>query len=924
MKAALRYFISLIFLIIVNSGLSGQDMLWDEQFINLKWEEFVKVAESSYPIRFFYNNDQTNNIQIGEKKSGEFITVLNANLAPYHLIAVADNDLNIFITPRAEFVRIIPPGFLKATSEQAVVNQSNGARPSNGFMQTSRSASEERVQIGRMNGDNKPKAKVSGYIRSAVDNTPLIGVMVRVDGTSNAVLSDVSGFYSLDIEKGDRLLIAGNLETKEKRINLRILSDGRLDILLEERLVTLNAVVISADKEQIVRSTQMGYQRLASKEIKEIPVVLGEQDIIKVSLLLPGIQTVGEGSSGVNVRGSPTDQNLFMINNIPVYNTSHLLGFFSAFNSDAIRDFELYKSNIPVQNGGRLSSIFDIRARQGNQKNFSAQGGVSPVTARLTVEGPLKKDAGSFLVAVRSTYSDWILGKIDDPDINKSSAGFADAIVNLAFEVSSNNRFNFTTYHSTDRVNLIDRNRYKYANNGGSLTWNHLFKEKNNLNLSVIYSQYQFEEKNSEKDFAAYRDEFKLGHTEFKAGYTMRPDDKHTITAGVNSILYLADQGRFEPLNANSMIRPMSLEKEKALESAIYISDEWNVNNKLTLTGALRYNYYRYLGPQSVKVYYPGQSKSVHTIMDTIQYGNNKSIATYQAPDIRLSARYVVTDRMSVKLGYSNMQQYLFMLSNTIAVAPTDKWKLSDYHIKPMSGSQYSFGVYNSFFNGKIDLTTEVYYKQVNNLVEYKNGANLIVNETPEVDIIQGELEAYGIEFMLNKPKGRLNGWLNYTWSRTLVNIKSPFPEEQINKNEVFPSNFDKPHALNLVANYKFSRRFSFSSNVVYSTGRPLTIPVGFYDHEDFRIPMYSGRNEYRVPDYFRVDVSLKLEGNLEMKKLAHGTWILSIYNATSRKNAYSVFYRYEDGTMKGYKLSIFGVPVVSLTYSFKLGNYAN
>jgi hypothetical protein len=264
------------------------------------------------------------------------------------------------------------------------------------------------------------------------------------------------------------------------------------------------------------------------------------------------------------------------------------------------------------------------------------------------------------------------------------------------------------------------------------------------------------------------------------------------------------------------------------------------------------------------------------------------------------------------------------MLTNTVAISPTDKWKLSDYHIRPMEGKQYSLGIYNTQFNGKLDVTAEAYYKTVSNLVEYKNGANLVVNDIPEADIVQGDLEAYGVEFMINKPKGRFNGWLNYTWSRTLVTVHSPYKEEQINEGNQFPSNFDKPHAFNIVANYKFSRRFSISSNIVYSTGRPITFPVGFYNHDDLRIPLYSNRNEYRIPDYFRVDMSIKVEGNLASKKFAHGSWIFSVYNVTSRKNAYSAFYRYEDGTMKGYKLSVFGVPIVSLTYSFKLGNYAN
>jgi hypothetical protein len=284
----------------------------------------------------------------------------------------------------------------------------------------------------------------------------------------------------------------------------------------------------------------------------------------------------------------------------------------------------------------------------------------------------------------------------------------------------------------------------------------------------------------------------------------------------------------------------------------------------------------------------------------------------------------MITPLLSLKLSYSRMQQYIFMLSNTIAISPTDKWKLSDNYIKPMWGDQYSFGVYNTLFEGRVDITAEAYYKKVRNLIDYKNGANLVVNENPETDIVQGDLKTYGFEFMVSKPKGRFNGWLNYTWSKAIVNVTSPIHDQQINNNKPFPSNYDKPHAVNLVANYKFSRRLSVSSNLVYSTGRPITYPVGFYNQGNIRVPLYSQRNEYRVPDYFRVDLSFKLEGNLISEKFAHGTWMFSIYNITSRRNAYSIFYRYEGGTMKGYKMSIFGVPIVSLSYSFKLGNYAN
>jgi hypothetical protein len=910
--------------LLISIHTAGQDYTWKSQFNGLSWNEFVHATEQTYPVKFYYDSDTLPKINVPfYSENINLLSALDQLLSNYGLQAISDQNGHIFIAPEKTQIETISPAIFnitKTVSGISVTPTSNGEN----FMQTNQQMTESRINIGRVNNDGRTKATISGYVHNAGDNSPVIGVLVRADGTNAAVMSDVSGFYSLYLDKGDYTLIAGNLETKERKINVRVLSDGRLDILLEPKLVTLNAVVISADKQQIVKNTQMGYQRLSTKEIKEIPVVLGEQDVIKVSLLLPGIQSVGEGSSGVNVRGSPTDQNLFIINNIPVYNSSHLLGFFSAFNSDAIRDFELYKSNLPAGLGGRLSSVFDIRTRQGNQNNFNAQGGISPVTARLTLEGPIIKKESSYMVAFRSTYSDWILGKIDDPDISKSKAGFADAITDFSFDLNNNNRLRFSSYHSTDHINLINQSKYDYRNNGAVLAWSHLFREKNNFNLSLIYSRYDFTERNSEMAISSYKDNFDLQHSELKAAYTFRPRDKHTFTFGINSILYLADQGKFRPLDTASMVNSLNLEKEKAVESGIFISDEWIVNSNLTLTGAIRYNNYLYLGPQQLKIYQKGEAITPEHVTDTISYGNNKVIKSHQAPDVRFSARYMITPLLSLKLSYSRMQQYIFMLSNTIAISPTDKWKLSDNYIKPMWGDQYSFGVYNTLFEGRVDITAEAYYKKVRNLIDYKNGANLVVNENPETDIVQGDLETYGVEFMLSKPKGRFNGWLNYTWSKAIVNVVSLIHEQQINNNKPFPSNYDKPHAVNLVANYKFSRRLSVSSNLVYSTGRPITYPVGFYNQGNIRVPLYSQRNEYRVPDYFRVDLSFKLEGNLISEKFAHGTWMFSIYNITSRRNAYSIFYRYEDGTMKGYKMSIFGVPIVSLSYSFKLGNYAN
>lgn len=329
-----------------------------------------------------------------------------------------------------------------------------------------------------------------------------------------------------------------------------------------------------------------------------------------------------------------------------------------------------------------------------------------------------------------------------------------------------------------------------------------------------------------------------------------------------------------------------------------------------------------YLGENHVRNYPDNLSRNIGNLTDSAYFGKNEIIESYSAPDFRFASRIMINENYSVKLSYNQLRQYLFLMSNTIAVSPTDKWKLADNNLKPMKGQQFSIGLYNS--RNKYNISVEAYYKLTENFIEYKNGANLIVNQYPETDILQGDMNSYGVEFMIKKSRGRFNGWFNYTYSRAFVKMDSEHTEEIINGGDWFNSNYDKPHAANLVMNYRFSRRFSVSTNLVYSTGRPVTYPVGAYEINDTYYPIYSERNEYRIPDYFRMDLSVKVEGNLASRKLAHGTWIFSIYNLTGRKNAYSVYFKTEKGQMNAYKLSIFGTPIVSLTYSFKLGNYAN
>ena len=626
-------------------------------------------------------------------------------------------------------------------------------------------------------------------------------------------------------------------------------------------------------------------------------------------------------ASGFNVRGSPTDQNLFYINNVPIYNTSHVSGFFSAFNADVVEEFSLFKSNIPLQYGGRLSSVFEIKTKTGNKDHITARGGIGSITGRLTVEGPLMKDKSSFLIGVRSTYSDWILNFVKDPIIKNSKAQFGDAVTNFSFQLNDNNHLNIFTYSSTDNMDIFTQSKYDYQNFGGSVNWKHYFKNQNSFEISMAHSSYLFQEENNQLEVASYAHDNALGHSEFKAIVDIVPFENHSLQFGLNSILYTIDKGAYRPLTGVSLIGFTNLGKEKGIENAIFISDEWKVNQNLTFYGGLRYNLFTYFGEQNVNQYQAGMPYTEENLIDVLHFGNWEPIKTYGGLDFRFAVNHLITDNLSVKAAYNRLHQFIYMLSNTIAVSPNYKWKLIDYNTKPIVGDQISLGLYSNLWNNKYELSIETYYKFSQNVVEIKDGANLFFNKNTEQATLQGNLNAYGTELMLKKLSGRLTGWINYTYSNSTVLVDSPFAENKINYGDPYPSNYDKPHALNLVANYDFSRRISFSGNVVYSTGRPITYPTSIYYYGDIPTLSYSSRNAYRIEDYFRVDLSLNLEGNLLKRKLGHGSWAFSVYNVLGRKNAFSVYFEENDGLIQAYKLSIFGAPIFSVSYNFKLGN---
>lgn len=890
----------------------------------LSLADFITKMQNENKLTFFYQKDSLPALNIViEKDSLPLIEVLQSNLKPHHFYAAMDSQNNVFLTKDGPVKTTLPVTFfnnLESTDFSA-----DSSNVNENYLLTKNEIGIKTIYVGtKRKGAYKEDAVMSGYLTGGSKGLKVIGATLYFEELKTGTTSDMNGFYSMPLKKGRYTLAIKSLEYEEKKFRLEVYSDGQVNFSLEERVSSLKEVVIVAEGANNLKSTTMGYEKITAKSIKMIPKMMGENDIVKTTLLLPGVQSVGEGTAGFNVRGGSADQNVFYMNQIPVYNTSHLMGFFSAFTPNAINDLTLYKGSFPAQFGGHLSSVFDISAREGNNKKFSAEGGISPVTANLLAEGPITKGKNSYLVGVRSTYSNWALKLSSVEAVKNSKARFSDGIANLTFGLNEKNRLNATGYYSSDRIQLASLTDYDYQNGGASLKWNHFFKQKHNFEFSTIYSSYSYNERNSASEMRGYKTNYALNHLEARTSLSLIPSENHHLNIGANSILYKLDQGNYEPLNDASLIIPIKLKKEQGVESGVFINEEWKPSALFSLSAGLRYNFYTFLGPHESYIYKDGQPIELNNITDTVTYAKNAKVKSYSAPDLRLSAKYSINEFMSVKAAFNQVHQYIFMLTNTIAISPTDKWKLVDDHIKPMDGQQYSVGFFSELRKHTYEFSTEFYYKNVHNLVEYKDGANLLVNPVPETDVLQGDLKSYGAECMLKKISGKLNGWLSYTYSRAIVQVNGEQPQEKINFGNPYPANYDKPHAFNIVANYKFSHRVSVSSNVVYATGRPITYPAAVYYQNGIPIIHYSARNEYRIPDYFRVDISVNVEGNLKSKKFKHSSWNISVYNLLGRDNPYSIYFKQEGWLINGYQLSIFGSPIFSLTYNFKLGSYEN
>ncbi len=774
------------------------------------------------------------------------------------------------------------------------------------------------IIIGKQNkNSNQSTYTLKGIVKDINGRNPVSNVVISIKNQNT--ITDDKGFFKLQVPVGENILETKLLGYESLKRTIVIYGNGMVNLFVTENIEELDEIVVEANKNKNIEDAVVGVTNITSAGIKNVPIVLGERDLLKVATTLPGITTAGEGANGYNVRGGRADQNLILLDDAILYSPSHFLGFFSAINQFTTGDVDIYKASIPVMFGGRLSSVFDIKTKDGNVEKVSGEGSVGPITANLSVEMPIIKNKSSLIAGVRATYSNWILKSLDEPSLKNSEASFYDGIVKYNHKVNDKNSVKTTFYYSNDDFSITTDSIYNYNNILASFKWKHEFNSKNSAELIAVNSNYTYGinyegDSNGNFDF-----DYRINETQVKLNLNYLYNRKHKIYYGLSSKLYQVNPGNIKPLGDMSIIEEKKINKEKGLESAAYISDLFEINDKFVLNLGLRYSVFTALGEATQNVYQSGVSRNTSSITNVLEFSNNEKIKSYGGIEPRVSLRYFISPNTSIKASYNRTFQFLHLLSSNTTVSPTDTWKLSDLNIKPQKANQYTLGVYKNIEDSSLELSLEGYYKKMENLLDYKVGANLILNDNVEQELLQGEGKAYGVELLLKKKKGRLNGWLGYTYSRALVKLDSEIQQERINNGNFFSANYDKPHDISLVANYKLTKRYSISTNFIYQTGRPITFPVGKYVFGGEERVLFSNRNQFRIPDYYRFDIGVNIEGNHKIKKLAHSFWNISIYNILGRNNPYSVFFVTEDnGKIQAYKTSIFSVAIPTITYNFK------
>ena len=898
----LKNFLTLVVLLVVAFSAAAQNCLdaiigFESQGAPLT--KFVEKAEAETNARFFYKDNWVNSITITVSTKGKSLRwIVDKVIAGYGLTYIVFQERNIIF---------IPQGF--------TVDNDKLTEGMVGYV---------RVIGNLMEKGRYKENKVEGIVREGKTDTPIVGAVVNDKAHGIATTTDIDGHYALMLPAGQTELEVSFVGLETEVIKIDVLSPGKLDVNLMEASIALEGVTVTAagGRNQVNR-TLMSTETMDMQTIRKLPVLMGEADIVRSMTLAPGVQTQGEMSTGFNVRGGNVDQNLVLLNEAPVYNTSHMFGMFSTFISSAISGLELYKGSQPVSFGNRISSVMDIRLKAADTTRFHGNAGIGILNSQLFIESPVNSKC-SFFFGGRTSYSNWIMRKINNVNIKNSKAQFYDLIAKLDLRLTKKQKIEVFGYQGSDFFNYNNINRFDYTSKIVGLNYRWTPIPQAQLKLSAAYSDYVSNLAEIGQESLGRNIKTGINHLRGKAEFVV---DMFTHNWGVGFELNKLNinPGEKSPFNDASSVQTEKIDDENGLEFAVFLSDNYALTENLSLLAGVRYSWFSKQGECTENIYCDTLPRTAAFVTGTTTYANGEKVKPYQGVEPRVGLRYKINNSNSVKLSYSNTRQYQQLISSNTSAMPSDYWKMADSHIKPMICNQVSAGYFATVHNDKIDISAEIYYKTIDNQLDYKNGAVLTMNKAVEQDLLAGKARSYGVEFMVRKNAGNLTGWISYTLSKTEMQVDGEFEEERINDGRCYYANTHHLHDLSVTSNYQITRRWNASASFVLTSGRPATYPEYSYDMKGMQIVSYSERNKYRLPAYHRLDLSATYDGFLNKKRRVHPTLTFALYNAYGHKNIYSVFYKKDTPSELNnfhayglYKLSIIGVLIPSVTLNLK------
>lgn len=770
------------------------------------------------------------------------------------------------------------------------------------------------IVLGNPDKLNEEVVTISGKVVTAVTGDPAGNAAITIEGFANQIEADAYGNFRLFLPPGRYRLLLEHATLLPAAQNIAIYRSGSITIEMNLQTKEMEEVIVTAyASDTKVADVTAGVERMKIQDIEVQPAFMGEVDIVKSLQWLPGVSSAGEGSAGFNVRGGRIDQNLVLLEGAPIFNPTHFLGFFSSVQADVVESFSLYKGHVPGQYGGRAASVLDIQTRYGNPDSFRIKLGLGVVAAHLSAEGPIGKKGGSFIVGMRSSYSNWVLQQAENINVARSDAGFQDVFAGIRYPLSDKHILELFAYGSRDRFQYSDQFGFAYETGLAGLHWYYLAAEDFSLEVSAHASNY-LSDFIDPSGFDAGRASTGIRYVHGRQQGLYTPG-KHSIRFGMEQTLYQMRDATLSPEGAQSALLPEQAAGDQALELAFFVDDEWEINPMFSLAAGLRYVTYQQLGEAGVRIYDPAKPRIQTSIIDSISYGPGETVQQYGGFEPRAALRWRFNTNTSLKVSYNRLQQFIHLISNTAAPTPVDIWQLSNSYLQPQISDQFSLGIYRNFDTHRWETSIEGFYKDQSQLIEYQDFASLLVNPFLETELVNARGKAYGAEAIIRKRRGRLTGWLGYTYARSFIQTTSEFPEEQVNNGEWYPAPYDQPHQVDLISNISLGNGSSFGLNVNYRRGRPFTALETSYETEEAVIPLFSYRNQYRIPDYFRMDISLTLGS---IVKSWDDQLVFSVYNLLGRENAFSIFYQRPDGVFipKPYKLAVLGAAFPSLSYN--------